>query len=127
MTRIIFTKELFHFQIIAEALFCGDDLFVIISGGDKPHIGAISLVAKTPSIKNQFKDTFTNSVITVPGHKETDLAYFAAQKLAKDFKTTVVVSIGIHVEGITDDMIKQINDAVVELVDTLRIELQEHL
>lgn len=127
MARFIFTEELFHFQIIAEAIFCGNDLFVIISGGDKPHIGAISLAAKTPSIKDNSRDTFTTSVITVPGHKETDLAYNAAQQLAKVFETTVVVSIGIHVEGITDDMIKHINDAVVGLVDTLKIELQELL
>ncbi len=108
-----------EYQLQAEVVACGEDLCVMISGGDRPHIGAVALAALTPSARDPGKRTATPSVIAVPGHKEHHLALEASEKLAKDLERTVVVTVGIHIDGITPDLIDRVVEEFHKLVADL--------
>jgi len=108
-----------EYQIQADVLFCGRDICIVISGGDQPHIGAVALalVAESPSHPRRW--SATPSVIAVPGHKEYHLALSAAEHLSKTLERTVVVSLGIHIDGISPKLIKKVEDEVQLLVADL--------
>lgn len=112
----------YHLQ--AEVVSCGEDLCVLISGGDRPHIGAAALAAVTESAHHPGKFAATPSVLSVPGHKEHQLALDAAERLSKALARTVVVTAGIHIEGITPGLIEQVveefNGLVAELAEILQ-------
>lgn len=127
MPAFYICRDLDGISIQAEALFCGEDIFVVISGGDRPHIGAVSLAASLPSLKDPDRLTVSPSLLTVPGHKESHLALSAAEKLARNLNTTVVVSVGIHVDQTNKEEIRKIELGVNKLVDDLEIKLKDNL
>jgi hypothetical protein len=112
------------YQITAEVIPAGRDLCVVISGGDQPHVGAVALATISPSSNDPHKQSATPSVIGVPGHKEYQLALTTAEQLSKALETTVAVSIGIHIDGISPELItrveEEVHQLVVDLVERLR-------
>lgn len=80
----------------------GRDLIVTITGG-REHAGAIG-------IGLFINGKATSSVITLPNHKEDNIAKQGAGKIAKELKTNAVVIAGIHLDNITQEEI----DAVVK-------------
>jgi len=111
------------YRLQAEIVSCGKDLCILVSGGDRPHIGAAALGVWTCGAFNSEKNTATSSVISVPGHKEGQLALEAAEQLSKILKRTVVVTVGIHIKGISPELI----DKVVEEFHGLVADLSETL
>lgn len=113
-----------EYQLQAEVIPCGEDLCIVFSGGDRPHIGAAALAVVTGSGNHPEKTTVTPTVLSVPGHKEYQLALDAAERLAKDLACTVVVTVGIHIEGITpeliDRVVEEFNGLVVDLSNTMQ-------
>lgn len=107
------------FSIEAIANQCGLDWSVIIGGGERFHIGACAIAFVQPSLKNPEKLTGTVSVMTVPGHKEDELARSAALALAKALQTTVVVTVGIHLEQASKEDIQKLVSLFEELVADL--------
>ncbi len=114
-----------EYQLQAEIISCGEDLCVLFSGGDQPHIGAAALGAWTSSVTNPDKKQATASLLTVPGHKEGPLALSAAEILTKALGKTVAVTVGIHIEDITPDLISRVveefNALVADLSETLLV------
>lgn len=112
-----------EFRIWAEILSSGQDICVVICGGDRPHIGSVALASMAESPHDPRKRSATPSVITVPGHKEYNLALSAAEQLSKALDRTVVVSVGIHIEGITPELITKVEEEfhllVADLVDAI--------
>ncbi|MCP4668038.1 MAG: hypothetical protein GY849_16940 [Deltaproteobacteria bacterium] len=84
------------YDIEALVRFIGADLLVAIWGGEKPHIGAVSVAQPRPSLKDPAVTSATASVICLPGHKEDELAKAASEVLAAALNTPVVVTAGIH-------------------------------
>ena len=123
MERIVKTRSFQdqdrEYQIQADVLFCGRDICIVISGGDKPHIGAVALAFLAESPSPQQRLSATPSVIAVPGHKEYHLALAAAEQLSKTLKRTVVVTMGIHIDGITPELINKVEVEVQLLVADL--------
>jgi succinyl-CoA synthetase alpha subunit len=111
------------YQLQAEVVSCGQDLCILVSGGDRPHIGAAALGAWTDRAFNSEKKTATASVISVPGHKEAQLALEAAEKLSKTLQRTVLVTAGIHIDDIDSELI----DRVVVEFQTMIADLSEIL
>jgi len=112
------------FDIEAGVKRIGDDLLVAISGGEKPHIGAVSVAQSRPSLKNPENVSATASVICFPAHKEDELAKAVSEVLSAALDTRVVVTAGIHWDNISQDgIIKVINNSKI-LVDLI---LQEVL
>ena len=57
-----------NINIKLEAIFVGDDLCAVVTGGDKPHVGAISVYSKEEGIKILNK---LNMDVNIRGEKLT--------------------------------------------------------
>jgi hypothetical protein len=97
----------------------GADLSVALYGGDRPHIGAVAVSQPRPSHQEGGGTSASTSVITLPGHKEDDLARAAAARLASCLGVTVSVACGIHLEAIEAAEIDLVRDMAGELVAQL--------
>ncbi|MBT8351258.1 MAG: hypothetical protein KJO26_08500 [Deltaproteobacteria bacterium] len=107
------------FDIEAGIRRIGDDLLVAIWGGEKPHIGAVSVAQSRPSLKNPETKSATASVICFPAHKEDELAKAVSEVLSAVLDTRVVVTAGIHWDNLSKDGIKKVinnSDLLVDLI-----------
>jgi len=95
-------------RVSARIVPIGEDLVVMIWGGDKPHVGAVAIGIPRPSLDNPEITSSTTSVYALLGHKEDVLAKMMADKLASVLERNVVVTAGIHVENISSEGIKLI-------------------
>ena len=96
------------FEISGSVQEVGEDLLVSLWGGTKPHIGAVGLAIPRPSLKDPKKWSATSSVFTLIGHKEDSLVKKISERLASDLRRNVVVTAGLHWEGIRSKEIKLI-------------------
>ncbi|VBB06946.1 Hypothetical protein LUCI_2188 [Lucifera butyrica] len=86
-------------RVEAVTVVCGADVAVCIGGGERHHIGAAALAVPRPSLQDQEKVSATASVICATGHKEDELARWAALKLAASLNCRVNVTAGLHIDG----------------------------
>ena len=87
----------------------GDDLVLMLTGGNKPHIGAVALAIP-------YKQTSSASLLSVYGHKDGEIAKPLAEKVSKEIKKTVIVIVGIHLDNATkEDIEKLINNSNSEV------------
>ena len=86
----------------------GADLCIVLSGGDKPHIGAVTLSQAHPSLKGDGTVSSTSSVIAIPKHKEGELLQKISDEAARRINCNVVVCGGIHVADATSQLIELI-------------------
>ncbi len=97
-------------NINVKAFLVGEDLCVIISGGDSPHIGCVTLSVPRPSLSDSNERSATTSVLNLTGHKDDEAARFVSQALSSRLNKNVVVTCGIHVDNITaEEIIKTIS------------------
>ena len=83
-----------RYRVECQAILCGEDVNAVFIGGERAHIGAVSLAVYEP-----VRDSATVSTMTVYTHRDDQLAALAAKKLATALKCTVSVSVGIHVDN----------------------------
>lgn len=100
-------------------LRAGEDLCVLLSGGDKPHIGCVTLSIARPSLADAARGSATTSVLNITGHKDGEAAQYLSQRLAVALQKTVVVSGGIHVKAIQPAEIHTVMEMVRALTDAL--------
>lgn len=115
------------YQLQATITTCGNDVVVVIVGGTRPHIGAVSLAISHPRLKDPRKTSATASVISVPGHKEDQLAREAALRLSGSLKTTVVMCVGIHIDDAATDEIDLLTINFTELINDVELALKKTL
>lgn len=90
----------------------GRDLSVTLLGGERPHIGAVSLAfCQDGGVEVQ--------TISVPGHREEALTADCARKLAAVLSCTVQVSGGIHIDCASSQEILLLCKNAESLVDQL--------
>ncbi len=106
-------------QIRAEVCLIGNDLVVTISGGAKPHVGAVAVGIPRPSLDDPDIVSATASVFAMIGHKEDDLARNMARVLAAKLNRTVVITVGIHVDKISAEEIGDIEGSCNRLLENL--------
>lgn len=104
-----------RFRLTALVAAAGNDLVISIIGGDRPHVGAVAAAYNAVSAGNGKRPEVSASVITLPGHREDEIARTAALKLAKRFGVNVAVSAGMHWDVISGKDI----DAVLKNADLL--------
>ncbi|HDH87977.1 MAG TPA: hypothetical protein ENF36_08070 [Desulfobacteraceae bacterium] len=107
------------YDLEAGVRLIGQDLLVAIWGGEKPHIGAVSVAQPRPSLKYPEVMSATASVICLLGHKENELAKAASEILAAALNTSVVVTAGIHWDNISKDGIQKVIKNSQILVDLI--------
>ncbi len=93
--------------------YIGQDLLVIITGGDK-HIGGISL-------------TDTNGILSIKkeGHKEDIISKMVSPLIYEKTKKDTLVVCGIHLDNITKDEIDTIIKNVKVCVNKFLKEIDE--
>ena len=79
----------------------GEDYCLVVTGGDRPHLGAVALSTPRPSLADSRKISASTSVLTLVGHKEDDVAKKIAHQYAAKLNRQVVVACGVHLDGIT--------------------------
>ena len=108
----------------AEAVRIGADVLVFVWGGTRPHIGAVAAAAPRPSLDDGGRTSATASVLTYPGHKEDVVVKNLAEALAAALDAHVVVTAGIHWDGLDSDAIATVvlrcREIATLLVNTLK-------
>lgn len=121
MMEIIEGKDKYKVKLVA--IKSGEDLTVIISGGEKPHIGAMAISIPRPSLKDLNKVSTSTSVFTLIGHKEDELSKQIAENITKITKKITVVIVGLHIEKATSKDIECLIQNTQKAVDKLRRKL----
>lgn len=106
-------------KINTRAFLVGNDLCVIISGGDSPHIGCVTLSIPRPSLSDENKISSTTSILNLIGHKDDKAAKYVSETLSSKLNKNVVVTCGIHVGNITTEEINLTICALKEITDSL--------
>ena len=86
------------YRVTLIAVESGEDISVIIYGGEKPHIGAVSISIARPSLENPDNISSSTSVFTLIGHKEDVIAKEIAESVTKTTKRNTVTIIGLHID-----------------------------
>ena len=106
-----------------EAVGMGADYCLIITGGDRPHLGAVALSTPRPSLSDPEKISASTSVLTLVGHKEDEVARKIAHQFASRLNCQVVAACGVHLDNITRDelamMERMLNELAGELLNKL--------
>ena len=97
----------------------GQDILVSIWGGTHPHIGAVGIAIPRPSLRNPKKWSATSSNFTFVGHKEDTLVKNISEKLAAQLKRNVVVTAGVHWDGMTSREIMTIRNLAQKISDRI--------
>jgi len=108
-----------HYDLEASVRKIGENFLVAIWGGERPHIGAVAVAQPRPSLKDPDRISSTASVFCLLGHKEDDLAKAVAEILAAALNTTVVVTAGMHWDGLDADgiaLVLQNSQILVDLI-----------
>ena len=83
MEGVITRKQIAGITIEIQETRIGDDIVLILAGGDKPHIGCVVQAVPRPSLTNDGSISVTSSVLNLTGHKDE----FLCRKLAEKRKT----------------------------------------
>jgi hypothetical protein len=97
----------------------GEDLCVIISGGDRAHIGCVTLSVPRPSLSDPSITSSTTSVLNLIGHKDDEAARYVSHTLSSGLNKNVVVTCGIHVDNITQEEIQTTKGMLKKSTDKL--------
>ena len=93
-------------QVNLEAQHVGTDWCIHITGG-KGHIGACAVGSVDLKSGRAFA-----SLISIPGHKEGPWALKIAERFAKETGRNCLVTVGIHLDGITKDEIEAFRESI---------------
>jgi len=101
----------------------GEDLIVAVGGGERPHVGSVVLAQPYRSKLRPGEFSASCSVLTIPPHKEEPLARGIAVRLAKSLGKVVVVTAGVHENGLEAEGVTDYLRLGNELGDALAAEL----
>ncbi len=93
-----FTAGLGRLEVWMETSNLGNDLVVVLGGGERPHIGG-AVMATSDGLLTPLR---------LEGHRELDVLEPLACNLAKKLGVVVLAVGGIHIENATNDEISQI-------------------
>ena len=102
-----------------EAIGMGADYCLVITGGDRPHLGAVALSTPRPSLADPEKISASTSVLTLVGHKEDEVARKIAYRFAARLSCHVVVACGVHLDNITRNELAMMERMLNELAEEL--------
>jgi gallate decarboxylase subunit D len=105
---VIFKTQEGSFDLTATVVKVGQDFVVVISGGERPHIGAVALALSRQSLKDHEKKSATASVLSILGHKEDAVVKSVSERLAAVADRPVAVTAGMHWDNLEESDIKQI-------------------
>lgn len=83
-------------RLQAEITIIGEDLVIVVGGGERPHLGCVVLAQPSPSKGRPGAWSASCSVLTIPPHKEEPIARGIATRVAEELARVTVVTAGIH-------------------------------
>lgn len=78
----------------------GPDVVVVVGGGERPHVGVVVVAQPYPSRGRPGRWSASSSVVTIPPHKEEPVARGLAEALVAATAGVVVVTAGVHDDGL---------------------------
>ncbi len=105
------TKKVSRIDITLDVKKLGEDYLLTLTGG-KEHVGAVAV-----GMFDEKSGRASSSVLTLPGHREEQLALDSAKRVSKATGKTSVVVAGIHVDNISLEEIKEIISTAEEMVE----------
>lgn len=99
-------------KIVISKIFLGDDILIVVKGGDKPHIGTTVLAIPRSSLTGDGTVSTTSSVLNVTGHKDEVICRILAEKASKKYGVTAACIGGFHINDINAEQIKEVVDAI---------------
>lgn len=115
----VIEKELSYTKLVVKISRIGDDIHITLQGGKKPHIGCAVLAVPRPSLDGDGTRSSTASVLNVTGHKDEVLCRWLAEQMAVRENAVTVCCGGFHVDHITKEQIREVKEAVEEIIETL--------
>ena len=112
----IIKKKLSFAEIEFEIQPVGEDILIVIRGGEKSHIGSCVMAVPRPSLADNKKISCTSSVLNVVGHKDENICRMVAENFCKKFQVTAVCTGGFHVDNLTPEKISEVISAC-ELIE----------
>jgi len=102
-------------------VWIGDDIILCVGGGDKPHIGAVSI--SLPYRKEGGRWAVSTSTFTIPSHRDNVLTRLLAEKVSKKTGKRVVVVGGVHIDGASREDIEEVIRNTCKLAEGIAAEL----
>ncbi len=112
-------------SLYALAFRVGEDLSVLLYGGERPHLGCTVLSVPRPSLTGDGSISSTSSVLNVVGHKDEAICRAFAERLCAGSGRTVVCSGGFHSDALRPEDIREVTDAAASLAEELLGKLRE--
>jgi len=104
------TRKAARIELTLEVKEIGEDYLLTLIGG-KEHIGAVAV-----GLFDKESTRASSSVITLPGHREDQLALQGARQVSKVTGGTAVFTVGMHQDNITAEEIKEIVTVAEKMV-----------
>ncbi len=105
-------REVGRIEISLEAKKIGEDYLLTLTGG-REHVGAVAI-----GLFDENSQRASSSVITMPGHREEQLALNGAKQVSRATKKTSVFVAGIHQDDITPEEIRDIVSTAGEMIES---------
>ena len=94
----------------------GDDLCITICGGDKPHIGSVSIAEPRESLQKDGNLSATVSTYNFLGHKDNVISDQVAYELAKTLNKKTVIICGVHYEKPDEYVIERVLNWIPQII-----------
>lgn len=98
-------------ELTLEAKRIGEDYLLTLTGGQE-HVGAVGV-----GHFDEKSQRASSSVLTMPGHREEQLALQGAREVSKATQKTAVFVVGIHQDNISPAEIQDVVSAAKEMVE----------
>lgn len=115
----VFSLEKERIKITMQPIEVGEDMYVIITGGNKPHIGCVTLSTPRQSLADKNIISATTSVLNLIGHKDDEVARYVSHKLSSALNKNVAASCGIHIDNAEKreiELIMKITEELTEMI-----------
>lgn len=107
MRQFELRRTLFGADITAQVTMLDDDIHVLLTGGERPHVGAAAL-AQTGEL---------TGCLSFPGHKEQVVCEQWARSLSEYTGGCATVACGIHYDHLAPERIQAVLDICDKLLD----------
>lgn len=107
----IIRRQLSFSELTIEIKCVGEDILILVTGGDKPHIGSAVLAIPRPSLREENKISCTSSILNVTGHKDEKICRVLAETFCKKYNAVTICAGGFHCDNLTLAQIQEVIDA----------------
>lgn len=106
-------------RLEAEVVPMGADLCVVVTGGERPHLGSAALGTPHANITDGVSPSATVSVLNLTGHRDGVLAERMCKRLSAALGRHVLVACGVHTDGLGAGGIADAVDAAQALTEQI--------